>query len=211
MEVEDVEQKIPLVMTPLSDFEIDDYVMPTLTPQCLSNCVSCCLLLLGWITPTQAEEMTQQCIVNRSGSSTVEIVQLFRSLHPIYYGREIHYNVTKATLSRILETLEPRFAMVLMYGTPMTCHVAVIRKLSDGTPELIDPQRGSKVDVRYTPIGMVTLKDDYYSVKGYQAIQDTIVRQSLLFGYYATQSEANASIEYSCITYEVADDILINE
>ena len=204
---------------PLTDERLSEYRIPSGTAECGTNCIACTLLLLGWISREDAEKETGRCILALSGVtphiSFDEVVEAVRRWHPYYYGHRVQIGmlltgeigVRAGTLDAVLTQVPPGYGCFFVYGGPTQTHVVVIRRLPDGTPELIDPQRGSSVFSRYTPSDEfraahgINLQENYYSVRGEEHILATMVEQATLFGYFPTREEAFARMMFKIVTY----------
>lgn len=204
---------------PLTDEKVAAYRVPSGTAECGTNCIVCTLLLLGWISREDAETETGRCVLAVRGVapfiSFEEVVEAVRRWHPYYYGRLVNISmqltgeigVRAGSLQSVLSQVPPGYGCFFVYGGPTQTHVVVIRRLPDGTPELIDPQRGSAVLSRFTPSEAfrrqhgIILEENYYSVKGEEHILATLVEQAALFEYFPTREEAAARMMFKIVTF----------
>jgi hypothetical protein len=205
--------------TPLTDERLASYRVPARTPDCGTNCISCTLLLLGWINRSIADSETDRCVLAVQGEaphvSFDEVLEAVRRWNPFYYGRRVHIDmlnttqvgVDAGTLQLVLTQVPPGYGCFFVYGGPSQTHVVVLRRLPDGTPELIDPQRGSAVLSRFTPSEAfrtqhgIVLEENYYAVRGEEHILATMVEQAALFEYFPTREEAAARMLFKVVTY----------
>lgn len=207
------------LVAPLTDERLASYEVPDDTWKCGTNCMTCCLRLLGWISRTTANFETERCIRAVAGevpyTTNTDVAAAVQEWHPNYYGHPIRISVFglpvqgvyPGVLNSVFSELPNGYGCFFMYGSGEKTHAVVLRKRPDGTPELIDPQRGLRVYSQYTPfqeVGapqIITLTTNYYSTTGEENILRTIVEQATLFGYFPTREAATAGMKYITFTY----------
>lgn len=205
--------------TPLTDERLAAYRVPIRTPECGTNCITCTLLLLGWISRDAADRETERCILAVRGEtphvSFDEVLEAVRQWNPYYYGRRVNIQmlntnsvgVQTGILQTVLSHVPAGYGCFFVYGGSDQTHVVVLRRLIDGTPELIDPQRGSAVLSRFTPSEAfrtahgINLQENYYSVRGEEHILATMVEQAALFEYFPSREEAAAQMKFAIVVF----------
>jgi hypothetical protein len=198
----------------LTEEQIQAYKQPegTRDPNCGGgiNCVFCALKMLGVYGKSLAEKALTCAPRYREGnpiSSDEHLTEIQSIIKDIFHEEHVFNFIHEAgrpreALEVLGKSLDIFEACYLIYGRSNDgAHAVVLRMGEDGILELIDPQRGLR-DIG-TPFGFtverarelgIEMKPEFYRVRG-SMIEDTIIDQCVLFGYWKSREELLAGVK----------------
>jgi hypothetical protein len=216
--------------TAVSDKQVEEYKRPegTRNPECGGgmNCSFCTLKMLGVYNPT-LDEKSKTCGPRAKSGNQVKPEEYIPAIKQVIADMTtedhefkflVESGIPKESLKTIADYLQPGEACFFIYGRANAgTHAVVLRKDQIGVLELIDPQRGSDdigkeygfTEERAAELGIESTPE-YYSVRelGGGEIEEVMIEQSLLFGYWKTRKELMDDIEHFVVGGLMVDSVV---
>lgn len=216
--------------TVLSDKQVEEYKRPegTKNPECGGgmNCSFCALKMLGVYNP-ELEEQSKTCGPRARAGNIVKPEEYIPAIKRVIADMTtedhefeflVETGIPKKSLEAIADYLHPGEACFFTYGRENAgAHAVVLRKNQDGVLELIDPQRGSDdigkeygfTEERVAELG-IEATPEYYRVRDVRGgeIEEVMIQQSVLFGYWKTRKELMDDIEHFVVGGLMVDSVV---
>lgn len=211
----------------LTEQQIAEYVQPSGTRDydCGAgiNCAFCALKMMGIYTKGLNEKAMTCGSRFREGRpiSPAELLPPIKEFIQDVTEEEHEFKFEQAvgnprvSLGKLAVELKPMEACYFIYGSNKQAHAVVLRRGVDGILELIDPQRGEP-DVgkmfgftaqRVAELG-IEIKPNYYRVRGDIAIEEAMIEQSVLFGYWPSKEAVIAGLDNFIIATLLVDNVV---